>query len=87
MQDRFDDRNASITGPAFHGFAVTPNDGAELAEITRALYVGTAGALHVLLASGADVTFAGVAGGTILPIRVRKVLSTGTTGSSIVGLV
>lgn len=87
MQDRFDDRNASITGPAFHGFAVTPNDGAELPEMTRALYVGATGALHVLLASGAEVTFAGVAGGTMLPIRVRKVFATGTTATSIVGLV
>jgi hypothetical protein len=35
---------------------------------------------------GDTVTLAGVPAGTFLPVRVIKVLSTGTTASSIVGL-
>jgi hypothetical protein len=32
------------------------------------------------------VTFAGLAAGSILPVMVRRVLSTGTTASLLVGL-
>ena len=87
MPDRFADRSPSTDGPAFHGFAITANDGADLAEVTRALYVGTAGAVHVLMASGADMTFANVAAGTVLPIRAQRVLATGTTATLVLGLV
>jgi len=87
MQDRFADRSPSTDGPAFHGFAITTSDGTDLTEVTRALYVGGAGAVHVLMASGGDVTFANVAAGTVLPIRVQRVLATGTTATLVLGLV
>lgn len=41
MPDRFHYSAPSLSGPASHAFAVTPSDGADLAETTRALYVGT----------------------------------------------
>lgn len=87
MDDRFDTNMPGLESPATHGFAVTPHDSNALAEMTRALYVGVAGTLVVTLASGATVTLSGVAGGALLPIRVRQVKATGTTASAIVGLV
>ena len=87
MPDRFQNSSPSLSGPAAHGFAVTPNDATSLAETTRALYVGSAGAVAVLMASGASVTFAGVAAGTMLPVRVTKVMTTGTSATDIIGLV
>lgn len=86
MPDRFSDHAIALESPATHGFAVTPNDGADLAEITRAIYVGASGNLAVTLASGADVTLAGVPGGTLLPLRLRRIKATGTSATSIVGL-
>lgn len=50
------------------------------------LYVGTGGNLRVLTASGQDVTFANIIGGTFLPVQVLKVFATGTAASNIVAL-
>jgi hypothetical protein len=74
------------TSPFIHGVAVTPNDNADLAAPCLALFIGGAGALVVTMADGVDVTFGAVPAGTLLPIRVRRVKSTGTVASSIVAL-
>lgn len=87
MQDRYDGHATSLDGPASHGFAVTPNDATDVAEITRALYIGSGGALAVVLHSGAEATLQNVASGTLLPLRARRVKATGTTATGIVGLV
>jgi len=79
MPDRFSSNIPSLTSPATHGFTVTPSDTIDLSEVTRAIYVGSGGALAVRLLSGQTVTFAGVSAG--------RVLATGTTAGSIVGLV
>lgn len=50
------------------------------------LYVGGAGDVKVVTENGDTVTFSAVPVGTILPIRVKQVLSTGTTATNIVGL-
>jgi len=50
------------------------------------LYIGTGGNLHVITASGQDVTFANVLGGTFLPVQVLKVLESGTSASNLVAL-
>ncbi len=65
--------------------AVTPSDATVIAA-TRAVYVGGAGALAVTMHNGTNATFAAVPAGTTLPISVTKVLSTGTTATSIVAL-
>jgi len=87
MPDRFSSNIPSLTSPATHGFPVTPNDTLDLAEVTRAIYVGSGGTLALRLLSGQTVTLAGVAAGSILPLRADRVLATGTTAGSIVGLV
>lgn len=87
MPDRFQYSTPSLSGPAAHAFAVTPNDSTDLAETTRALYVGTAGSVAAIMASGASVAFGSVASGTVLPVRVTRVLAAGTTASAILGLV
>lgn len=87
MPDRFQYSTPSLSGPAAHAFAVTPNDSTDLSETTRALYVGTSGSVAAVMASGTTVTFASVQSGTTLPVRVTRVLATGTTASTIVGLV
>lgn len=73
--------------PAVSGSAVTPSDSTELNPPTRALWIGGAGNLAVLLADDTvAITLVGVAAGTLLPISVTKVLSTGTTATDIAEL-
>ena len=86
MPDRFDSTATGLDAPASHGFAITPHDSNELAETTRALYVGTAGSVALVMASGAALSLVNVAGGTILPLRVRAVRATGTCAGALVGL-
>ncbi len=87
MSDRFSSHAPSLTGPASSGFAVTPNDDADLGEATRALFVGTGGMLTVTMVSGAILTFDAVADSALLPLRVSRIHQTGTTAGNIIGLV
>lgn len=86
MTDRFADFSAGLESPASHGFAITPNDGLDFAETTRALYIGGPGAVAVIMGSGAELIFQGLPAGAILPVRARRLKATGTTATAIVGL-
>lgn len=66
--------------------AVTPSD-ATILRGTVGLFIGGAGNLTVVMAEdGATVAFNGLTAGTLLPIRVKQVKSTGTTATAIVAL-
>lgn len=87
MADFFTNFLHGVEAPASNGRAVTPNDGADLAEVTRAVYVGGAGDLRVMLRGDtAPVTLVAVPAGTFCPLRVKRVHATGTTATGIVGL-
>jgi hypothetical protein len=86
MTDSFRRHSRSLTAPPEQGVAVVPDDSADLVAVTRALYVGGAGDLAVRMADGTPLVFGAVPAGTLLPLRVRQVLATGTTASRIVGL-
>ena len=87
MSDSFASYAGGLTAPAFSAFAIgTADYGSALAETTRALYVGTGGAVVATLANGAAATFENVQDGSILPVRVSEV-GTATTATGIVGLV
>lgn len=79
-------RSANATVSAHSALAVTPNDSTVI-PVTRALYIGAGGTIVVTMAEdGNNVTFINLPEGTIFPIQVSKVLSTGTTATSIVAL-
>jgi hypothetical protein len=86
MTDSFRTHTRSLTSPPEHALAILPDDAGELPQVTRALYVGGAGDLRVTMRGGETVTFAGVAGGTLIPVRASRVLASGTTASGILGL-
>lgn len=67
--------------------AIAPDDNANLDPLPHGLYVGVTGTLVVESMGGPLVTFVAVPAGTLLPIQVRKVKATGTSASSIVGLI
>lgn len=77
-----------ITDNSYRGaFAVTKSDSTIL-EGVRGLYVGGAGAVAVVLRDRVtSVIFSAVPVGTILPIEVTQVLSTGTDATLILALV
>jgi len=76
-------------GPYVHSFAVTPAAlGATVFKPpTRALFVGGAGNLQVVMnGDAAAVILVGALAGTIYPLSVTQVISTSTTATSIFGL-
>lgn len=87
MYDRFATLSPSLTSPVTDGFNISPSDSDMLREVTRALFVGGAGDVALKLVSGGQVVLKGVAAGVLIPVRASAVLATGTTASSIVGLV
>lgn len=82
MVDTFDSHAVSITAPPSNALPVTPSDTADLPFISRALYIGTPGDLHVLTHEGQDVLYKGISGTKVL--RVQRVFATGTTAGDII---
>ncbi|GLQ17876.1 spike base protein, RCAP_Rcc01079 family [Maritalea porphyrae] len=87
MQDRFQGRAPSFDAPALDAFSITPSDVTDFAELVRAIYIGGPGQVTLKTPSGALVTFEGLSGGSVLPVRAQAVLATGTTATSLVGIV
>lgn len=77
--------NATPMTPARKAFVITPNDGADLADIPKALYANSAGNVRVTMADGGTVTYT-VAGPGPLDVCPVRVWATGTTVSSLIGL-
>ena len=84
--DQFSTFGAGITSPAENAAAITPSNSVDLDYVTRAIYVGGAGNLAVVMKGGDTVTFFGAVAGSVIPIRAARVLATGTTATSLVGL-
>jgi len=78
---------ADLSSPASRGVAITPSDITDLPAGVRALWVGGAGDISVILADDTDpVTLSAIPPGTLLPLMVRRVRATNTTATNIVGL-
>jgi hypothetical protein len=78
---------ATDAGQATQAFEITPHDSNEVGDdLPRRIWVGGAGTLEcILYGDTAAVTIAGIPAGTMLDIRPRVILSTGTTATLIVG--
>ncbi|WP_341232756.1 hypothetical protein [uncultured Sulfitobacter sp.] len=85
--DNFHDYSAGLTGPICGGFPITPDDAADIAQVTRAVMVSGAGDLSVVLKSGDAVTLPNLMAGVVYPFRIARVLNSGTTASGVMGLV
>jgi hypothetical protein len=73
--------------PATDGEAVTPHNSTNMTNVSRALWVGGAGNITAVMhPSGTVLLFSGIAAGTLLPIRVSRVNSTGTTATLITAI-
>lgn len=77
MADKFADAPGGITGPITSVVAVTPSDSTQLTDTARALWIGGAGNVSLLLPDGTtSVLLTAVAVGVWHPIRFRRVNST-----------
>ncbi|TKD52299.1 spike base protein, RCAP_Rcc01079 family [Sphingomonas baiyangensis] len=87
MADAFGNHADQVSAPATRAVAIVPHDTTPLADIPKALFVGGGGTIVARGAGGGDaVAFAGLAAGSILPLRASHVLATGTTATGIVAL-
>ncbi|MEO0369816.1 MAG: hypothetical protein AAF231_00025 [Pseudomonadota bacterium] len=86
MTDDFSTHSETLTAPAAAAETITPSDTQDLAFVTRALYVGQGGDVAVELKSGDSVVLRNMQASVIYPLRVMRVLATGTTAADIVGL-
>ena len=59
----------------------------DLPQMTRGVMVGSAGDVAVVLKSGDAITLPALSPGVIYPLRIARVLATGTTASGIKGLI
>ena len=84
MADIFSGHSNGLSSPAALAAAVTPSDSTDLPTSSRALYVGTVGNVAVVTVGGSTVTLVGASGW--MPVRVARVLATGTTASDIVAV-
>lgn len=87
MADIFSTTADSVSAPATRAVALVPHDVNALADIPKALFVGTGGTVTLRGAGGgADVLFKNVPDGSVLPVRVQYVRATGTSAADIVAL-
>ena len=87
MADQFANNADQVSAPATRAVAVVPHDTNALADIPKALYVGTGGTIVMRGVAGtADQTWKGVAGGSIVPFRAQYVRATGTTAADLLAL-
>lgn len=84
-QDAYETMTPSLQSPAVGIEEITPDDLTDLANVTRALNVAAAGTVRVITADGSTGDIF-MAAGIAFPIRVRRVLATGTTATGIRGL-
>ena len=68
-------------------FPITASDSQDLPETVRAIYIGGSGTVVLVTRDGTTATFVGLAAGTVLPVSAARVRATGTTATSLVGLV
>lgn len=85
--DQFNDVQPNLNGPVEGGFEITPNDTADLSQMTRAVMVQTGGDLAVTLKSGDQIRLPGLVPGALYPLRIARVWANGTTATGIKGLI
>jgi len=85
MSDPYASSISGLESPATHLIEVVPSDTVDLSVSSRALNVAASGSVRVTTVGGDTATVA-IAAGSTMPIRVRRVWSTGTTATGIVAM-
>lgn len=75
--------------PALTAASVSPSNTVDLAPWARALWIGGAGDLRVIMAgdnTNTPIVFPGLSAGVWMPIQVKRVMATGTTATNIIAV-
>lgn len=86
----FTETGSGYEQPARRLVTIAPNNSVDLAQPVRGIYVGGTGDLNVVAiddADGATQTLSAVPQGTFVPITTKRVMSTGTTATLLIGLI
>ena len=86
MADDFATLSSGLSSPANDVFPITPNDGADLPKVTRAIRADAAGDVVCVMLSGDERTLKFAAAET-RAVRVSRVKATGTTATGLEGIV
>jgi hypothetical protein len=84
--DDFASASEGLHSPYRHAAVLTKSDTDELTKVSRALYIGGTGHINVVTVGGETVLISSLPAGTILPIRIKQLLSTSTTATLVVAL-
>lgn len=84
--DPFAGHTAGFDSPVRGGFAITPDNDADLPRATRAVMVAEGGDLSVTMLDGSALVLPALVPGAIYPVRLSRVNAGGTTATGIVGL-
>lgn len=69
-----------LTSPGQHAALVSPSDSADFANVSRALWVGTAGDIKITTQGGETLVWPSVTVGWH-PMRLTRIWATGTTAT------
>lgn len=83
MADAFETFSSGMESPPSRINGITPNDGEDLENASRAINVATSGTVRVTTVFG-DTETLYVAAGIAFPIRAERIWATGTTATDIV---
>lgn len=86
MKDKFASHKTLLDSPASAHFVIEKSDTEDFAVACRAIYVGGAGDVAVVDLSGNVCVYKALQG-TRLDIRARRVNSTDTTATSLIGMI
>ena len=87
ISDKFSEYTSGLSSPICGGFDITPDDATDLVSLTRAIILEGAGDVAVILKNGDAIALPVLAAGVIYPVRVARVLATGTTATGLKGLI
>lgn len=84
--DTYKNTMGGLESPARDAIAVSPDDSNDLSNTSRSIYVGFAGDIAVHMAGESSVVVFKAVPVGILPVRVDRILATGTTAADLVAL-
>ncbi len=84
--DTFEGIHADLTFPAESGEAIVPNDNEDIEFLPRAIHAGSDGTIRGIFKNSDAPVDLVVRAGVAYPYRLKRVLSTGTTATGLVGM-
>lgn len=83
--DTFENNAAGLISPLENSFSITPHATNELEFVTRAIMATGAGDIEVVLKGDSSSIVIPFAAGEMRALRVKRVISTGTDATGIIG--